>query len=222
VVVDRGTPDGSTPMSIAHVYPASVVPAEGCGAIPLPPDGWRMLINSESRDVPALSDKMYIFDASGAPNGNFPDPVIIDLPGKDTHGAFYCVDDRGKLYAWTVMRMSNHINIVDVDAARVVKTLSIERDFLPDPKPDGLELFAGHAFITLRGPKPLTAIPNQTNPDRKPGLLVLRVHKDCRTFDFDVKDYAPMVDSRTTTISVGAVTVTVPASDPHGLDVIPR
>jgi hypothetical protein len=221
LVVDLGRPNRPG-MRVVHVYPASLVPAEGCGAIPLPPDGWRLLVNSESRGNPNLPDQMYIFDARGAAQGVFPDPVIIPLPGEDTHGAFYCVDDRGKLYAWTVMRMSNDLNIVDVDAARVVRTYSLVRGFLPDPAPDGLELMAGHAFITLRGPKPLSAMTASVNPERTPGVLVLRVHKSCLQFDFDVGDLAPMVDSRTTTITVGGVTVTVPASDPHGLDVIPR
>jgi hypothetical protein len=218
LVIDLGRPNTRS-MRVVHVYPASVVPAEGCGAIPLPPDGWRLLINSESRGSPNLPDQMYIFDASRAAQGIFPDPVVIPLPGEDTHGAFYCIDDRGKLYAWTVMRFSNDLNIVDVDAGQVVRTYSLVRDFLPDPAPDGLELMGGHAFITLRGPKPLSAMTTHENPERKPGVLVLRVHKSCLNFDFDIKDLAPMVDDRTTTLMDGTV---VPASDPHGLDVIRR
>lgn len=218
LVIDLGRPNTRS-MRVVHVYPASVVPAEGCGAIPLPPDGWRLLINSESRGNPSLPDQMYIFDASRAAQGIFPDPVVIPLPGEDTHGAFYCTDDRGKLYAWTVMRFSNDLNIVDVDAGQVVRTYSLVRDFLPDPAPDGLELMGGHAFITLRGPKPLSAMTTHENPERKPGVLVLRVHKSCLNFDFDIKDLAPMVDDRTTTLMDGTV---VPASDPHGLDVIRR
>ncbi len=218
LVIDLGRPNTRS-MRVVHVYPASVVPAEGCGAIPLPPDGWRLLINSESRGSPNLPDQMYIFDASRAAQGIFPDPVVIPLPGEDTHGAFYCIDDRGKLYAWTVMRFSNDLNIVDVDAGQVVRTYSLVRDFLPDPAPDGLELMGGHAFITLRGPKPLSAMTTHENPERKPGVLVLRVHPSCLNFDFDVRDLAPMVDDRTTTLMDGTV---VPASDPHGLDVIRR
>ncbi len=218
LVIDLGQPNTRS-MRVVHVYSKDVVPAEGCGAIPLPPDGWRLLINSESRGNPSLPDQMYIFDASGAAQGIFPDPVVIDLPGEDTHGAFYCVDRRGKLYAWTVMRFSNDVNIVDVDAATVVRTYSLVRDFLTDPAPDGLEIYAGRAFITLRGPKPLSAMTANVNPDRKPGVLVLKVHRDCLSFDFDVKDLAPMVDDRTTTLNDGTV---VPASDPHGMDVILR
>jgi len=222
VVVDLGTADGSVPMSIVHVYPASVVPAEGCGAVPLPPDFRRMVINSESRGQAGLPDRLYIFDTSGAAEGVFPDPVVIDLPGVDTHGTFYCIDHRGKLYVWTVMRMSNHVNVVDVEGARVVKTLKLERPFLPDPAPDGLELHGGHAFVTLRGPKPLSAMTASVNPERTPGVLVMKVHRSCLTFDFDVKDRAPMVDGRTTTILFDGREVVVPASDPHGMDVIVR
>ncbi len=216
LVVDVGSADASTPMEVVHVYPAATVPGLGCGAFRLP-DG-RMLTNGES-GAAGGDDFLYIFDTSGAGEGNFPDPVQIELPGEDTHGVALCQDKRGNLFALTAMRVSNEINSVDLQAQEVVRTRSLARPWSTDPKPDLADIVGDRMFVTLRGPKPLTAIPTLENAARTPGVAVLKVHTNCNTFDWDSKDIAPMVNPNTTTLSDGTV---VTSADPHGLEVVLR
>ena len=226
LVVDVGTADSSVDMSVRKVYPASMVPAVGCGAFTLP-DG-RMLVGTErlSEDPAAPPsagvDRLYLFDARRVGSGAFPDPVVIPLPGVDSHGVATCADQQGRLYAWVVMRLSDHVNVVDLRAGRVVATHSLARPFSPNPTPDLIQIRGRRAFITLRGPRPLTAIPNLQFADRTPGVAVLRVARDCRTFRWARGQLASMSDAnRTTTLTAGPNTgAVVTAADPHGIDAV--
>ncbi len=217
LVVAVGTADGSTPMRVAHVYPKDKVPGIGCGAFRMP-DG-SMITNGES-GAKGGDDFLYIFDTSKVSSGVFPDPVQIELPGEDTHGVSLCTDEQGKLFALTAMRVSNEINIIDLQTHQVVKTLSMVRPFSPDPKPDLTDIREGKLFVALRGPKPLTAIGALENPQRTPGVAVLSVDKTCQSFEWEAKDLASMSDkSRTIALKNGAQAT---ASDPHGLVVVAR
>ena len=59
-------------------------------------------------------DFLYTFDATNAEDGVFPDPVQIELPGEDTHGAVACTEQDGNLFAVTSMRVSNDVNFIDL------------------------------------------------------------------------------------------------------------
>ena len=217
LVIDVGSPDGTKPMRVVKVYPAATVPGIGCGAFRMP-DG-NILTNGES-GAKGGDDFLYIFDASGTRAGVFPDPVQIELPGEDTHAVALCTDRTGRLFAVTAMRVSNDINVVDLQAQKVVATSSMARPFSPDPKPDVGYIVGNRLFIALRGPKPLTAIGALKNANRTPGVAVLTFDKDCRSFNWEGKDIASMSDPTRTKKLADRTEVT--AADPHGLVMVPR
>lgn len=218
LVVDVGSSDGTTtPMSVAHVYPATTAPGIGCGVFPLP-DG-RMLTNGES-GAAGGDDFLYIFDTSGAADGDFPDPVQIELPGEDTHGISVCENHQGGFFALTAMRVSNDVTIVDLQTHEVIQSRTMARGWSPDPKPDVTGMMGNKMFAALRGPKPLSAITALENAERTPGVAVLTINQNCNSFQWDVNDLASMKDeTRTTNLADGTE---VTAADPHGLVVVVR
>jgi hypothetical protein len=165
-------------------------------------------------------DFLYTFDASRAIDGIFPDPVQIELPGEDTHGAATCTDQKGNIFAITSMRVSNDVNFVDLQTNKVVATQSMATSFSPDPKPDVAHILGNKMFISLRGSKPLSAIGSLENVQRTPGVAVLTISDDCKSSSWEEKDLASMEDpDRLITLKDGSE---VSASDPHGLEVIIR
>ena len=216
LVVNVGSADGTTGMSVVKTYPVSTVPGIGCGTFRLPGD--RMLTNGES-GAGGGDDFLHIFDTRGAADGVFPDPVQIELPGDDTHGVGLCTDGMGNLFAVTAMRVSNDINVIDLQTNTVVATKSMARPFSSDPKPDVGVIVGNKFFLAMRGAKPLTAIGALTNAERTPGVAVLTLDKDCKSFKFEEKNLAPMVKNPNTVTVDGQ---TVSAADPHGLETVPR
>ena len=214
LVVDVGSADGSTPMTVAKVYDKTTVPGIGCGVSRLPFN--KIMTNGES-GAKGGDDFLYTFDASRAIDGIFPDPVQIELPGEDTHGAVTCTDQKGDIFAITSMRVSNDINFVDLQTNKVVATQSMATSFSPDPKPDVAHIVGNKMFIALRGSKPLSAIGSLENV-RTPGVAVLTISDDCKSSSWEEKDLASMEDpDRLEKLKDGSV---VSASDPHGLEVI--
>lgn len=205
LVVEAGTGDGGIPMKVLHAYPKTTAPGIGCGAFRLPEE--RMVTNGESGPKGG-DDFLFVFDTREAAAGKFPDPVKIELPGEDTHGAALCVDAKGREHMLSVMRVSNQVNVVDLKAGKVVSTVSIARPFSPDPKPDVGELMGNRLFVALRGANPLTAINDLKNPARTPGVAVLTVSKSCRSISWKAGDLMPMKND--------------PDADPHGLNVFRR
>ena len=205
LVVEAGSGDGGIPMKVVHAYPKTTAPGIGCGAFRLPDE--RMVTNGES-GAKGGDDFLFVFDTRDAVSGKFPDPVKIDLPGEDTHGAAFCVDKKGNEHMLAVMRVSNDVNVVELKTRRVAKTISIARPFSPDPKPDVSELQGNRLFVTLRGANPLTAINDLKNPARTPGVAVLTVGSDCHSVSWKAADLMPMKNN--------------PDADPHGLRVFRR
>ena len=210
LVVDVGSADGSTPMTMAHAYPADVVPGVGCGTFVPPETPEIMLTNgaSTSDPNPTDGDWMYVFDTSGHVNGEFPTPTQIALPGADTHGVQVCVDPDGNQFAWSLMRVTSEISIVDLQSNEVVATHSLKTDFAPDPTPDLGFMRDGKFYFTLRGPEPLTAITSLTSDQRTPGVAVITMSEDCKSFTWDETDL----------LTVGDNTVLPP--DPHGMELV--
>jgi len=217
LVVDVGSADGTTPMTVVKVYDKDTVPGIGCGVARLP-DG-RMMTNGES-GAKGGDDFLYTFDPSKATDGVFPDPVQIELPGEDTHGAVTCTDQDGNLFAVTSMRVSNDVNFIDLQTNKVVATQSMAATFSPDPKPDVADIVDNKMFIALRGHKPLTAIGSLESVDRTPGVAVLTISDDCKSLSWEAKDLASMKDpDRTIAFGLtGGSRIT--AADPHGLEVV--
>ena len=144
----------------------------------------------------------------------------IELPGEDTHGAVTCTDQNGNLFAITSMRVSNDVNFIDLQTNKVVATQSMAETFSPDPKPDVADIVGNKMFIALRGHKPLTAIGSLESADRTPGVAVLTISDNCKSFSWEAKDLASMKDSdRTIPFGLtGGSSIT--AADPHGLEVV--
>ncbi len=106
------------------------------------------------------------------------------------------------------MRISNQINIVDMEKNALVKTKSIAKEFSTDPKPDWGAYFNNKLFVTLRGITPLSGIPGLVNEARTPGVAALKVPDNtCKNVNWSKKDLLPMNENGV-------------ASDPHGLAVI--
>ena len=217
LVVDVGSADGTTPMTVVKVYDKDTVPGIGCGVARLPFN--RIMTNGES-GAKGGDDFLYTFDTSKAAEGVFPNPVQIELPGEDTHGAVTCTDQKGDIFAITSMRVSNDVNFVDLQTNKVVATQSMATSFSPDPKPDVADIVGNKMFIALRGAKPLSAVGSLQNVDRTPGVAVLTISDDCKSLSWDEDDLASMEDSdRMVTLEDGSE---ASASDPHGLEVILR
>ena len=217
LVVDVGSADGTTPMTVVKVYDKDTVPGIGCGVARLPFN--RIMTNGES-GAKGGDDFLYTFDPSKAAEGVFPNPVQIELPGEDTHGAVTCIDQKGDIFAITSMRVSNDVNFVDLQTNKVVATQSMATSFSPDPKPDVADIVGNKMFIALRGAKPLSAIGSLESADRTPGVAVLTISDDCKSLSWEEEDLASMSDSkRMVTLKDGTE---VSASDPHGLEVILR
>ena len=217
LVVDVGSANGTIPMTVVKVYDKDTVPGIGCGVSRLPFN--KIMTNGES-GAKGGDDFLYTFDTSKAAEGVFPNPVQIELPGEDTHGAVTCIDQKGGIFAITSMRVSNDINFVDLQTNKVVATQSMASSFSPDPKPDVAHIVGNKMFIALRGAKPLSAIGSLENVDRTPGVAVLTISDDCKSSSWEEEDLASMEDpDRMVTLKDGSE---VSASDPHGLEVILR
>ena len=216
LVVDVGSADGTIPMTVVKVYDKDTVPGIGCGVSRLPFN--KIMTNGES-GAKGGDDFLYTFDASKAVEGVFPNPVQIELPGEDTHGAVTCIDQKGDIFAITSMRVSNDVNFVDLQTNKVVATQSMASSFSPDPKPDVADILGNKMFIALRGAKPLSAIGALESADRTPGVAVLTISDDCKSFSWEEEDLASMKDpDRLLTDSFSGLKISV--SDPHGLEVI--
>ena len=217
LVVAVGSADGTIPMTVAKVYPATTVPGIGCGALRLGDN--KMLTTGES-GAGGGDDFLYVFDTSGNTGGSFPDPIQIDLPGEDVHGLVICEQgNSGRQIAVASMRVSNEINAVDLTNNKVKTTRSMARSFSPDPKPDVADNVGREMFIALRGTQPVTAIGSLPNAARTPGVAVLHLNSSCKNFEFNEQDIAPMTANPNTVFVDG---VEVSAADPHGLEVIVR
>ena len=217
IVIDVGSADGTIPMSVVKVYEKDIVPGIGCGTSRLPFN--KIMTNGES-GAKGGDDFLYTFDASKAVEGVFPNPVQIELPGEDTHGAVTCIDQKGGIFAITSMRVSNDVNFVDLQTNKVVATQSMAASFSLDPKPDVADIVGNKMFIALRGAKPISAIGSLQNADRTPGVAVLTISDDCKSLNWDEEDLASMEDSdRMVTLEDGSE---ASASDPHGLEIILR
>ena len=219
LVIDVGSDDGTAPMNVVKVYDKDTVPGIGCGVARLPND--KIMTNGES-GAKGGDDFLYTFDATNAEDGVFPDPVQIELPGEDTHGAVACTDQDGNLFAVTSMRVSNDVNFIDLQTNKVVATQTMASNFSLDPKPDVADIVGKKMFIALRGHKPLTAIGSLESADRTPGVAVLTISDDCKSFSWEAKDLASMTDNdRTIPFGLTGSSV-ITAADPHGLEVVFR
>ena len=158
-VVDGKT----TPMSIIAEYDKATVHPHGCGGIEK--DG-KMYINSggftgHPREADLYVFKLSDYPAAGFNSPNTPVPTVVfskDGGDHDSHGMQLNKAEHGR-YLWTVDRFANTIEVVDTTNDKLVNTFSLVGKPSSDPAPDLMDIAPNgkYAFITLRGPCPLTA-----------------------------------------------------------------
>ena len=151
----------STPMRIISEYDRDTVHPNGCGGLDT---RGKMYLNAGGGDAAnptefdVYSFQLSAFPATGFTPVNTPAPrriVSKDTGDHDAHGMLLTRDG----YLWVADRFANTIDVIDTVTDTVVNTFSLEGSVSADPAPDlmGLYSLADYAFVTLRGPCPLTA-----------------------------------------------------------------
>jgi DNA-binding beta-propeller fold protein YncE len=172
-VVDSRT----TPMAIAGEYDQQTVHGNGClGA----ETNGKMYIDSGGGTATNLHQAdLYAFPVDGyssanAPNTPAPELLFSDpAAGADAHGAG--LTKHGK-YLWIADRGRNFLWVVDTTIDEIVNTIPLAGAITADPTPDLVAVSpnGSHAFLSLRGPSPLTADPH-VSTGSTPGVAVLKV-----------------------------------------------
>jgi DNA-binding beta-propeller fold protein YncE len=182
-VVDSTT----TPMQIVGEYDTTTVAANGCLGAEVP---GKMYIDSGGGTATNLFQaNLYAFPVTGfAPNNppNTPAPRVIfaeDTEDADAHGA---VLTKHLKYLWIADRGRNFLFVVDTETDEVVNRIPLESRVSQDPTPDLLAMSpnGSHAFMSLRGPNPLTADPH-VSTGSTPGVGVLKVLESGRNARFE-------------------------------------
>ena len=182
-----GTTFGGTPMHIVGEYDHDTVHGNGClGA----ETKGKMYIDSGGGTATNLHQAdLYRFPIDGYSQDNppnFPPPHVVfsdSSEGADAHGA--TLTKHGK-YLWIADRGRNFLWVVDTDTDQIVNTIQLVTDLSDDPTPDLLAVSpnGSHAFMSLRGPNPLTADPH-VSTGSTPGVGVLRVTRGGRSGVFE-------------------------------------
>jgi DNA-binding beta-propeller fold protein YncE len=135
------------------------------------------------------------YDAANSPN--LPPPTLIfsdSSEGADAHGA--ALTKHGK-YLWVADRGRNFIWVVDTAVDQVVNMIFLADDSISaDPTPDLLAVSptGSHAFMSTRGPMPLTADPH-VSTGSTPGVGVVKVTEGGRNGVFESVAQVSNVDS---------------------------
>jgi DNA-binding beta-propeller fold protein YncE len=187
----------ATPMQIVGEYDTGTIHGNGCLGAEVP---GKMYIDSGGGTAANLHQAdLYAFPVSGysvfnAPNTPVPTLVFSDpSEGADAHGAaltkhsqFLWIADRGRNFLW----------VVDTATDAIVNTIPLEGPVSDDPTPDLLAVApnGSHAFMSLRGPVPLTADPH-VSTGSTPGVGILKVTEGGRNATFEAIAPASNVDS---------------------------
>ena len=112
--------------------------------------------------------------------------------GADAHGAALTKHSR---YLWVADRGRNFLWVVDTATDLIVNTIPLEGAASDDPTPDLLAVSpnGSHAFMSLRGPVPLTADPH-VSTGSTPGVGILKVTEAGRNALFEAVAPASNVD----------------------------
>lgn len=185
---------GAAPPIVAE-YDNSVIHANGFGGMQLGAiTNSRIYLNSGAGGTNVSEADLYslqlaAFPASPAFNPpNTPAPTVVfsfDTAGHDSHGLLLLNRDGKRRFLWAADRPSNTIEVVDTTTDTHVNTFSVAGAYSADPAPELFELAPGgaHAFVSFRGPCPVTgniAGINNAVGDT-PGVGVLRVRRGGRT-----------------------------------------
>lgn len=167
----------ATPMQIVGEYDTGVVQGNGCLGAEVPgkmyiDSGGGTAVNLHQADLYAFPTDGY----SGANQANTPLPTLVfsdPSEGADAHGAALTRDGR---YLWVADRGRNRLWAVDTRLDQIANTIPLEGAASADPTPDLVAMSPNgtHAYLSLRGPAPLTADPH-VSTGGTPGVGIVRV-----------------------------------------------
>jgi DNA-binding beta-propeller fold protein YncE len=187
----------ATPMEIVGEYDRDTVHGNGCLGAEV---GGKMYIDSgggTSGNVHQADVYAFPVDGYSADNPpNTPPRTVVlseDVPGADAHGA--ALTKHGK-YLWIADRGRNFLWVIDTATDEVVNRIPLEGDVSGDPTPDLVALSpnGSHAFLSLRGPNPLTADPH-VSTGSTPGVAVLKVTGGGRNAVFEAVARVSNIDA---------------------------
>jgi DNA-binding beta-propeller fold protein YncE len=187
----------ATPMQIVAEYDVNFVHGNGCLGAEVP---GKMYVDSGGGTAANLFQAdLYAFPTDGysaanPPNVPAPELIFSDTSDEaDAHGAG--LTKHGK-YLWIADRGRNFLWVVDTESDEVVNTISLEGEVSNDPTPDLVMASpnGSHAYLSLRGPAPLTADPH-VSTGSTPGVGVLKVTESGRNAVFEAVARASNVDA---------------------------
>jgi DNA-binding beta-propeller fold protein YncE len=177
----------ATPMQIVGEYDTSVVHGNGCLGAEVP---GKMYIDSGGGTAANLHQAdLYAFPTGGysAANPiNTPAPVLVFSDPSDEADAHGAALTKGGKYLWVADRGRNFLWAIDTTTDQIVNEIQLEGDVSDDPTPDLIAVSpnGSHAFLSLRGPIPLTADPH-VSTGSTPGVGVLKVTESGRNGVFE-------------------------------------
>jgi hypothetical protein len=176
--------------------------------------------NPLEEDLYSLPAATSDYTAANPPNVPMPVQEIPHNDAGDSHGMLLNVKRHGR-YLWAGDRFLNHVRVVDTTRTppfSLVNTFSLVSRHSADPAPDLMDIEPGgrHAFMSLRGPCPLTAnAPGVNNAvGVSPGVMVVQVTGG--GFNGRVLGIAPI---RNPGGAPCAATGSTEQADPHGIAV---
>jgi DNA-binding beta-propeller fold protein YncE len=177
----------ATPMQIVGEYDQNTVHGNGCLGAEV---SGKMYIDSGGGTATNLYQAdLYAFPVDGysahnAPNTPAPRVVFSD-PSEhaDAHGA--ALTKHGK-YLWVADRGRNFLWVLDTATDAIVNTIPLAGPVSDDPTPDLVAVSpnGSHAFLSLRGPFPLTADPH-VSTGSTPGVGILKILQGGREAAFE-------------------------------------
>lgn len=177
----------ATPMQIVGEYDSTVVHGNGCLGAEVP---GKMYIDSGGGTASNLHQAdLYAFPTDGYSSANPPNTpmptVVFSDPseGADAHGA--ALTKHGK-YVWIADRGRNRIWAVDTSLDQIANIITLDGEVSDDPTPDLVAVSpnGSHAFLSLRGPVPLTGDPH-VSTGSTPGVGILKVTESGRNAVFE-------------------------------------
>ena len=186
----------ATPMRIVGEYDTSTIHGNGCLGAEV---AGKMYIDSGGGTAANLHQAdLYAFPVDGYSSmnpPNTPPPTLIfsdSSEGADAHGAALTKHGR---YLWIADRGRNFLWVVDTHTNAVVNTIWLEGAVSADPTPDLVAVSpnGSHAFMSLRGPVPLTADPH-VSTGSTPGVGILKVTEGGRNAVFEAVAPASNID----------------------------
>ncbi len=193
----------ASPMAIVAEYDRAVVHGNGCLGAEVPATRRRpgkMYIDSGGGTAANLFEAdIYAFPVDGfsASNPeNTPAPRVVlseDVAEADSHGATLTGNNR---YLWVADRGRNFLFVIDTRTDKEVNRIPLVGEVSDDPTPDLLMLSpnGSHAYMSLRGPNPLTADPH-VSTGSTPGVGVIKVTEGGRNGRFEAVGPVTNVDA---------------------------